>query len=303
MSVLLLGSKALGLRVAERLTTLVPPADLHLVTIDDSEDSRSALAKLRALSMASGVPLAVARDRAHSESLISAIAPELCLVVGWYWLIGSRCLASVPRGFIGIHFSRLPRYRGTSPLVWQLINGEPEAWYSLFTLTDAMDEGDLWAQGFVPVAPTDYIGDVLASLEARVVGEIDSLIPAILAGTATSYPQPSLAPSYCAARIPDDGIIDFTRSARQCCDFVRAQSRPYPGAFTMLGAERLTVWRARCSDTTYYGRPGQVARVAEDGVTVICGDPRPLILETVGWRGGEFRASEVIRSIRTRLSA
>jgi methionyl-tRNA formyltransferase len=302
MTVLLLGSKTLGLRVAERLTALLPPATLHLVTIDDSDDSRSAYTEFRALSDRTGVPLGVARDRAHSESLIGSIAPELCFVVGWYWLIGARCLTSVPNGFIGIHFSQLPRYRGTSPLVWQLINGEPEAWYSFFTLTEGMDEGDLWAQGSVPIGPTDYVGDVLARLEARVVGEIDSLVPAILDGTAASYPQPPLTPSYCAARLPEDGILDFTRPARECYDFVRAQSRPYPGAFAMLDAERLTIWRARHSDTTYYGRPGQVARIARDGVTVICGDHRPLILETVGWRGEEHRASDVIRSVRSRLS-
>jgi methionyl-tRNA formyltransferase len=302
MTVLLLGSKMLGLRVAERLASLLPPATLHLVTIDDRDDSRSAYAEFRALSDTAGVPLAVARDRAHSESLIGSIAPDLCLVVSWYWLIGARCLASVPRGFIGIHFSQLPRYRGTSPLVWQLINGESEAWYSFFTLTGGMDEGDLWAQGSVPIAATDYVGDVLTRLEARVVEEVDTLVPAILTGEAASYPQPALAPSYCAARLPEDGGLDFTRSAKQCYDFVRAQSRPYPGAFAMLDGERLTIWRAHHTDTTYYGRPGQVARVAPDGVTVTCGDHRPLILETVGWRGEEYRASDVIRSVRSRLS-
>jgi hypothetical protein len=54
-------------------------------------------------------------------------------------------------------------------------------------------------------------------------------------------------------------------------------------------------------DVTYYGRPGQIARVESSGVTVICGDNRPLILTLVGWRGRDAIASEVIRSVRVRL--
>jgi methionyl-tRNA formyltransferase len=303
MRVLILGSKKLCLTLTERLVNLSPDTIGAVVTFDDSDDVRSELGALLSLERRFGIPVHVARDRRHAESLIAESAADLCIVLNWYWLLGPACLASVPRGFLGVHMSALPRYRGTSPVVWQLINGEPEVGFSVFSLTENMDEGQLWAQGAVPVGPDEQVGDVLTHLESAVAATFDGLYPALIAGSAHSYPQPTVAPSYCAARLPGDGGIDFTQSARRCHDFIRAQSHPYPGAFTLLEGDRLTVWRARTSDVTYFGRPGQVARVTDDGVTVICGDNHPLVLITVGWHGQEMAASQIIRSVKTRFPA
>jgi methionyl-tRNA formyltransferase len=243
----------------------------------------------------------VARDRRHAEAIVASESPDLCFVFNWYWLFGEECLRQVPGGFLGVHMSRLPRYRGTSPVVWQLINREPEVGFSIFTLTRGMDEGDVWIQDAVPLGPDDYVSDVLSSLEAAVCRAFNTLYPKVLEGSIRPTPQPDLTPTYCAARVPDDGVIDFTWTAQRCYDFIRAQSRPYPGAFTSFLGERLVLWRANLMDVTYYGRPGQIARVESSGVTVICGDNRPLILTLVGWRGRDAIASEVIRSVRVRL--
>ena len=303
MRVLIIGSKRLCLRMLEHLLAIDARAIVGLVTFDDAMDTRSELSALRALGQRRGLPVHVADNRRHAEAIVGEIAPDLCLVLNWYWLIGAETLARVPRGFLGVHYSPLPRYRGTSPVVWQMINGEADVWYSVFTLGAGMDEGDLWAQDRVVLGPDDRIGEVLQRLEDAVLRTFDSLYPALLAGTARATPQPDVPATYCAARQPDDGGIDFTQSAQRCHDFIRAQAQPYPGAFTMLGDERLTIWRARPSTVTYYGRPGQVAQVAPDGVTVICGDNRPLVLLDVGWRGEIVSAASVIRSIKVRLPA
>jgi methionyl-tRNA formyltransferase len=303
MRVLILGSKQLCLRLTERFLAIAPESVHSLVTFDDSADSRSELEALLGLRDRFGIGVHVARDRRHAESLIAAARVDLVIVLNWYWLLGAECLAAVPRGFIGVHSSPLPRYRGTSPVVWQIINGEPEVGFSVFTLTDSMDEGDLWAQGAVPLHADDRVADVLANLETATVATFDSLYPALLDGTARSHPQPALTPTYCAARLPDDGEVDFSQTARRCHDFIRAQSHPYPGAFTHLDKERLIIWDARALETTYFGKPGQVARVTNDGALVICGDNRPLLVKTVGWRGSEFPASEIIRSVKTRFPA
>jgi methionyl-tRNA formyltransferase len=303
MRVLILGSKRLCLRMTERFVAIDRASVAAVITFDDSGDTRSELRALLDLTPRFGIPVHVARDRRHAESLIAAARVDLCVVLNWYWLLGTECLASAPRGFLGVHMSALPRYRGTSPVVWQLINGEPEVGFSVFTLAENMDSGDLWAQGAVPVGADDQVAAVLARLESAVAATFDTLYPALLNETARAYPQPNVTPTYCAARLPDDGAIDFTQSARRCHDFVRAQSRPYPGAFTIHEGDRLVIWRAQALEMTYFGRPGQVARVADDGVTVICGDNHPLLLETVGWHGQDMSAREVIRSVKTRFPA
>jgi methionyl-tRNA formyltransferase len=303
MRVLILGSKRLCLRMTERFVAIDRNSVGGIVTFDDSADTRSALGALLDFGSRLAIPVHVARDRRHAESLIADARVDLCIVLNWYWLLGRACLASVPRGFLGVHMSPLPRYRGSSPVVWQLINGEPEVGFSVFTLAEDMDSGDLWAQGAVPVGADDEIAEVLSRLETAVGATFDTLYPALLNETARAFPQPNVTPTYCVARLPDDGGIDFTQSARRCHDFVRAQSRPYPGAFTIHEGERLVIWRTEALDMTYFGRPGQVARVADDRIAVICGDNHPLVIQTVGWRGEDLPAREVIRSVKIRFPA
>lgn len=298
---LFLGSKALGLRALRVVHAVAPELLVGAVTIDDSSDVRSALASFQAFAADTGVPLYVARNRQHADDLVRELTPDRCFVLGWYWLIGETVLAAVPEGFIGIHFSRLPAYRGTSPLVWQMINGATEAWYSVFTLTTGMDEGAIWARGSVPIAGEDDVADVLARLEEPVMEALAIVYRGILRGDTRPHPQETDGATYCAARLPEDGLIDFTRPARACHDFIRAQAAPYPGAFTFYLGEPLIVWKAAAIDVTYYGRAGQVARVDDAGVTVICGDQRPILLQTVGWRGETLPARAIVKSVRTRL--
>jgi methionyl-tRNA formyltransferase len=157
MRVLILGSKKLCLRIMERVTRIASGTVAEIVTFDDSQDARSELRALLDLGRDNAIPVHVARDRHHAESLIAKAGADLCIVLNWYWLLASDCLASIPRGFLGVHMSTLPRYRGTSPVVWQLIEGESEVGFSVFTLTEKMDEGDLWAQGMVAAGPDDRV--------------------------------------------------------------------------------------------------------------------------------------------------
>ncbi len=294
----ILGSKSLCLNAVERLAVIAPGTIAGIVTYDDSEEGqRSVLTELRETAKRLDLTFVVAGDRQAAASL-PPLDADLVLVLGWYWLIRPEAFAMAP--YIGVHYSRLPAYRGGAPLVWQMINGESEAWYSIFTLTPGMDEGELWGQGSVPIGPTDYVGDVSVALERAVLDHFDTLYPALLDGTATSSPQCGDV-SYAAARVPEDGLIDWTQPAYNVETFIRAQSKPYPGAFTYLDRKKLTIWRAERCDVTYYGTPGQVARVQPDGVTVICGNCEAIRVTCVGWEGTDRRASEVLRSIRTRL--
>src|SRR5262249_7680476 len=103
-------------------------------------------------------------------------------------------------------------------------------------------------------------------------------------------------------RQPADGNIDWTQPARDVFNFIRAQSDPYPGAFTYVDGQELRIWKARLFDDVYFGTPGQVARIASDGVTVVCGDHRALVLEDVEMSGKRGRANELIKSIKLRMT-
>jgi methionyl-tRNA formyltransferase len=299
--VLFLGSKLLGAAFLAALHRLEPGVLIGAITIDDRHDTRTAFDQISAYCQAHGIALSVARNRTHSEALIRELAPELCMVSGWYWLLSPGILASVPHGFIGSHFSLLPKYRGGSPLVWALINGEPEVGVSFFSFVEGVDAGRIWAQERVPVGPDDYVSDVLARLEAATLATLDSRYRAILNGEVQAVDQDNSGATYCAMRSPCDGEIYWRSPAAHVYNFIRAQSQPYPGAFTWLEGNRITIWRARRDDAIHYGTPGQVAMVTRDGVHVICGDHHAIIVEAVERNGVSEDAYKVLKSVLIRL--
>ena len=301
--VLFIGSKHLGLSVLRSMQRRASKHLLGALTIDDRSDRRSVHAEFVEFCAGCALPLTVVDDRRQAEQAIGLLKPDLCVVVGWYWLISERTLQSVPRGFVGIHNSRLPSYRGGAPLVWQMINGEPRAGFSIFQLTAGVDDGPLWAQGSVPIGPHDYVADVLAKLESKSLSAFDAVYPRILSGRARPRRQPTRGESHCAQRGPDDGCIDWSQPARRLYDFVRAQSEPYPGAYSFLGDDRLTIWRATVHEKPFHGSSGQIARITPTGVHVTCGQGSALTLLDVELDGRRGPATELIKSTKVRLGA
>jgi len=299
--VLFMGSKHLGLQVLREIFALSPETLIGILTIDDSSDTRTVLGDFQGFSCQKDLVLHVAKNRRHAEEIVYALKPDLCLVVGWYWLISNAALNSVPSGFIGIHNSLLPKYRGGSPLIWSVINNDKKVGCSFFSFTQGMDEGAIWVQGSIRVEQQDYISDILKKFEEKTIQVLQANYLKILYGDLKPTEQDHTLATYCAQRFPLDGNINWSNSAQDVYNFIRAQSNPYPGAFTYFDAQELTIWSAVLFDKPYYGTPGQVARIAHDGVYVICGDDRAILIKEVGRNGKKSKANAVIKSIKARM--
>lgn len=300
-SVLFMGSKQLGLRILQEMHESSANSLMGVLTLDDTADSRSVYAQFNDYCCKNKIPIFTASSRKNYEQIIHELRPDLCIVVGWYWLISSELLDSTPFGFIGIHNSLLPRYRGGAPLVWQLINNESRVGFSVFSFTPGMDDGPIWAQGSVIVEGTDYVSDVLYKLERETLLVFRSVYPNILNGLAKPTAQECGSETYCAQRIPEDGMINWQLTASEIYNFIRAQSDPYPGAFTWINQKKLKVWRANVFDKPYFGSKGQVARISQEGVYVICGQNTALLLLEVEIDSVRGKANDLIRSIKIRL--
>ena len=300
--VLFVGSKRLGLRILKQMHRLSPNTLLGAVTIDDRGDSRSVYDDFQRFSSDNRIALYVVSGRKDAERQIADLKPDICIVSGWYWLISKSVLDVIPFGFIGVHPSLLPRYRGSAPVVWAIINDEKQTGFSLFSFSEGMDDGDIWIQRTIPISSTDHIGEVLDKIELAVETAISEKYHAILDGKLTPTKQAESALSYCAARSPQDGEISWKQPAKSIYDFIRAQSSPYPGAFSWFNGEKLTIWRARLFAHPYCGIPGQIAQIIEGQACVICGDQRALLLEEIEWRGTRGASSICIKSTKYRFS-
>ena len=300
--VLFIGSKSLGLECLKTLWEIKPEVLQGIVTINDENDTRSVKKEIQEFAREKGLPFYCGNSNKMLEKAIKETSPHLVIVVGWYTIIPPHILYKVKAGFIGLHNSLLPKYRGGSPLIWAIINGEKKVGISLFYITEEMDAGDILGQKSIMVEKGDYISDILSKLKEKAVELMHEVYPLLLEGKAPRIPQDHTQATYCAQRYPFDGEINWQWSNSKIYNFIRAQSDPYPGAFTFWQERKLYVWKALPLEVTIYGTPGQIAWVKEDGVYVVCGNNKPLILQEVQWEGGlKAPANRILNSIKIRL--
>ena len=301
MKIAFLGSKDLGLALLKALYT--PADDWLVVHPDDHSDARSRLAAFEGFARDHGLQWRLARGRSEADSSLTDFAPDIAFVCGWYWLLRAEILEKVELGFWGAHNSLLPKYRGSSPLVWSLIRGEPVVGSTVFRFTPGMDDGPVLHQVKVEVTEQDSIGTVLARIEQGLLDELPAKWRDLLDGRAALQSQDEDEATYCSARLPGDGLIDWNKPAEEVRNFIRAQSEPYPGAFTFAEGRRVTVWDARPDPRTYYGIPGQVLVRSPEHVIVSCGEDSAVRLTRVSVDGRDSAPRTAFGSVGLRLQA
>jgi methionyl-tRNA formyltransferase len=243
---------------------------------------------LEHLATSHGIPFVCVKarlDDPHYFDLLRRIEPDLLVVVGWYHKIPARVLTLPKLGTIGVHASLLPRYRGGAPLVWAMIRGESEIGVTLFFLTTDIDAGDIIGQERLTIGTAETIADVIPKANAASAELMRRYVPLIGTDRAPRTPQDHHQATTFPQRSPDDGLIDWSRSAGDLHNWVRAQSRPYPGAFTWLAGERIRIWQARSSSVVdASGAPGTLVLgdAPPGSFGVRCGDHGVLWVDVVG---------------------
>jgi methionyl-tRNA formyltransferase len=180
---------------------------------------------------------------------LQALHPDFLLVVGWYYMISKSLRQIAPLGCAGIHASLLPKYRGGAPLVWALINGEEKAGVSLFYFEDGVDDGDIIAQEKFQIDEEDTIKDVMLKATDASLSLIKKNIPLITDGSAPRIPQNHTDATYVPQRKPEDGLIDWSWDSKRIHNFIRAQTKPYPGAYTIINDKKILIWDANIIET------------------------------------------------------
>jgi methionyl-tRNA formyltransferase len=175
---------------------------------------------------------------------IRSWAPDLILSFYYRSIIHEEIL-NIPRlGAFNMHGSLLPKNRGRASINWAVLNGEQSTGVTLHHMVKRADAGDIVDQEAVPIGQEDTARDVFNNCvqAARLV--LERQIDALTAGTAPRRAQDESQATYFGARKPEDGLIDWTQSADQIYNLIRAVTQPYPGAFTMVNGKKLLIWWA-----------------------------------------------------------
>jgi methionyl-tRNA formyltransferase len=222
-----------------------------------------------------GVAIDFPLDVNASETVraMRAVSPEVIVLAGYSQIIRQNVLDVAPLGCVNLHAGRLPHYRGSSPLNWALINGEPSFTLSVIQVDTGVDTGDVLVDRSFDIGPDETIADLHDTANTVFPELLVEALRLLESGNLVPRPQAGDDAAYYPLRFPDDGLILWdTLTAQEAHNRIRALSDPYPGAFTYHGDRRVKLARSRLTQTPFFGDPGRVYRLAGDEALVCAAD-------------------------------
>lgn len=226
-----------------------------------------------------GLPLFQPKGVRKPEVLdhFKKLAPDLIVVVAYGKLLPRELIDIPPMGCVNVHASLLPKYRGAAPINWAIAGGEQTTGVTTMFIGEELDAGDVLLSASTPIDPCEtasMLHDRLADMGADVLMQT---IEGLVEGTLKGVPQNDAQASFAPIMKKGDGHIDWTRSAAEIYDRIRAFT-PWPGSFTLLHGKKLRVHEAAPVECQHGKKPGTII-LAQDGLSVACGKDALYILE------------------------
>lgn len=250
MKVIVCAYHNVGYRCIEEL--LKQGVEIPLIfTHEDSATEQIWFSSVRELAEKNGIPfLTSSINEPENIEKLRQIAPDLLMSFYYRNMIKPEVLEIPAKGALNMHGSYLPKYRGRVPVNWAVINGETETGSTLHYMVAKPDAGDIVDQEKVAIEFTDTAHDVFGKVTDAAVTVLRRAWPWLADGTAPRIPMDLASGSYFGGRKPEDGRIDWNRSAVEIYNLIRGVTHPYPGAFTELNGERVVIWSAWPVDGT-----------------------------------------------------
>jgi methionyl-tRNA formyltransferase len=227
-------------------------------------------------------PEKIKSDEGHEY--FQRLAPDAVVIIAYGQIISQR-LIDIPRlGWINVHGSLLPKYRGAAPINWAIVNGEKRTGLTTMQIDAGLDTGSILLRyeteiGANETAPelTARLADAGAPLIVETLGKLDR---GDIAPAAQDNSQATFAPIL----KKDDGRIDWWITAHKIYNRIRGL-QPWPGASTTFRGKYCRIWGKPLKPVSAGGTPGIILPTQEDGLLVICGGNTVLRVEQVQLEG------------------
>ena len=239
-----------------------------------------AMSPVKELAMAHGTPV-YQPETLHggeAEQVLRRIGPDLIIAVAYGKLLPRSILEVPPCGCVNIHGSVLPRYRGSAPIQWTVLNGDTVAGVTAMYMGEGMDTGEIIAVKTVPVGEKETAGELFDRL-ALLGGELLlETVAAIESGHAVSVPQNEAEATYAPPLTKALCPIDWSQTGRQIVKHVCGLN-PWPVATAVIGGAELKIYDADATDRKTGKAPGTIVAAGKDGIEVACADGTVIIRE------------------------
>jgi len=259
-----------------------------VVTQPDRPQGRGrkvAFSPVKAAALEAGLPLeqpAAVKNNPDFKARLSSLKPDLCVVAAYGKILPQEILDVPEHGFINLHASLLPKYRGAAPIQWALLNGEKETGVSIFKLVAALDAGPVLARQPVAIEARDNAATLTEKIFAAACPLLAEVLREIETGKARYAPQDETAASFAPTLTKEAGEIDWRRPAEAINDRIRALVA-WPTAHTFFHGRRLKIFSSRLAPldiATGEKQPGAIIElVKNEGILVATGRGNLLLLE------------------------
>jgi methionyl-tRNA formyltransferase len=247
---------------------------------------KTASSPVKDAALEAGVPV-YQPEKIKSESSLDyfkRLMPDVVVIIAYGQIIATSLIAIPRLGWINLHGSLLPKYRGAAPINWAIINGEKVTGLTTMRIDAGLDTGPMLLKyqtgiGSDETAP-DLYGQLAEAGAPLIVETLKKLDRGEIAPTPQDNSQASLAPPL----KKEDGRIDWFLPAPKIYNRIRGL-QPWPGAFTTFRGATCRIWGKPLKPVAAGGMPGMILPTQEDGLLVICGGSTVLHVEQVQIEG------------------
>lgn len=243
MKIVFMGTPDFSAVVLEKLNSVYPVS--AVVTGLDKPVGRGynlAPSPLKVKAIELGIPV-LQYEKVSREGLddIRALEPDVIVTAAFGQILSDAFLAIPKFAVLNVHASLLPKYRGSSPIQWSIINGDEKTGITIMKTVKAVDAGDVLLEKETEIGKKETAGELfdrLAILGGEAIVEAISLVES---GKATFTPQDESKVTHCSMINKGDGLVDFSKSAKEIDCFVRGMT-PWPSAYTHIGEKTLKIF-------------------------------------------------------------
>ena len=228
------------------------------------------------------------------HATLEAIAPDCVVIIAYGQIIPARLLPIAKHGWINLHASLLPKYRGAAPINWAIVNGETVSGITTMRIDAGMDTGEMLLTHEMAIGANETAPELAARMSEAGAPLMVETLTGIAAGTLSGRAQDASAATYAPMMKREDGRVDWSRTAREIYDRMRGFA-PWPGAFSTLRGKTCQILGRPSEDTRGGQEPGTI-HVRQSGIYVSCGGATEIRISSVKMEGS--RAMDAVEYAR-----
>lgn len=241
----------------------------------------------------------------EAQELLQSLAPDFIVIIAYGQIIPARLLPIVRHGWINLHASLLPKYRGAAPINWAIANGERLTGLTTMRIDAGMDTGEIVLQEEIVIGAAETAPELMARMSEAGAPLMLETLRGLASGNLTTRPQIHTEATYAPILKREDGHIDWNRSAREIYNRIRGFD-PWPGAFTSFRGQACHIWGTPVSNPSddikrfLAGHPSpSTLHQAGNDLLVACGNATLLLLTAVKREGRkQISAAEFANGVR-----